>query len=613
MASHRIIFIVGLIAAAPAFGQQQFLVPEDSGVVDVTQPPYNAKGDGRTDDTAAIQQALDDHPNFNGIIYLPDGVYVISDTLEWPAGKHGGVRHKRVILQGQSTQGTVIRIKDNASGFGNARKPKSLIWTGERPAQRFRNGIRTLTVNVGRSNPGAIGVQYIANNQGSMRNVRIVSEDGAGRIGLDLGYTNEQGPCLIKDVYVRGFDVGIRTKFAVDSVTMENVMVEGQNEVGLRNEGQCVSILKFSSANKVPGIENLKSASLLTLHDGEFHGMAGNGTAVVNTGAMVLRHSKMRGYETFVDNSGSPGDQPSVGRRNRVEEWTSHEVKTLFDTEKKTLGLPIEPTPTAYDIPLSKWAGPHQFGGDGTDKADDTAAVQKAIDSGAEVIYFPHAGGWRIDGTVLVRGNVRRITALEDKLRGGGKFKVVDGGPATVIVERADLLYQGLGIEHASGRTLVISGITFGKGRYKAASGAGDLFLEDVCGHGWHFKNQNIWARQLNPENPSLKVSNDGGMLWILGLKTEQTGTLAKTTHGGRTEVFGGFCYANSGDVKPAMFIIDGSSSLSASIGEMVIRNEPYRTVVRQTRGGQTRELNMDALPGRGGGSMLTLFVGRSW
>ncbi len=103
------------------------------------------------------------------------------------------------MLQGQTRQGVRIRLPDRAAGFGDAATPKAVIWTGKKPAQRFRNSIRNLTVDTGKGNPGAIGIQFVANNQGSMRDVTIVSGDGAGVIGLDLGYTDEQGPCLIQE------------------------------------------------------------------------------------------------------------------------------------------------------------------------------------------------------------------------------------------------------------------------------------------------------------------------------------------------------------------------------------------------------------------------------
>jgi hypothetical protein len=83
--------------------------PEDAGVVDVTQPPYHAAGDGVTDDTAAINAALRDHnlgtfegnvtfiedpetgerirknsaggrPGEAWTVYLPEGTYRVSDT-----------------------------------------------------------------------------------------------------------------------------------------------------------------------------------------------------------------------------------------------------------------------------------------------------------------------------------------------------------------------------------------------------------------------------------------------------------------------------------------------------------------------------------------------------
>jgi hypothetical protein len=581
-----------------------FVFPADAGVVDVTRAPYGAKGDGLTDDTQAIQRALDDHPSSDKIIYLPNGSYIISDTLKWPAGAHGGQAQKRVILQGQSTEGTVLKLQNSTPGFTDATRPKALIWTGARPAQRFRNGIRTLTIHVGRGNRGAIGAQYIANNQGSVRDLRIISEDGGGRIGLDLGYTNEQGPCLIKSVEVRGFGVGIRTKHAVDSVTLESVRLRDQTEVGLLNEGQCLSMADFTSVNRVPAIKNLGSPSLITLEAGWVSGQGPAG--IINSGSLLVSNTTIQGYGTGIDNDqGHEADAPC----GRIDEWASHPVSTLFETEKKTLCLPIKPTPVCPLIDLDQWAGPHQFGGRGDDNEDDSRAVQRAIDSGARVIYFPY-GTWIMDGMVEVRGRVERLTAFEGRLRGKGTIKVADGSASTVFIDRMDLIYQSLNIEHATQRTLVFSGITLGKGRFTCQPEAGDLFLEDVCGGPWCFTRQNVWARQLNPESHVTKIVNDGGRLWILGLKTERGGTLIETRNGGQTEVFGGFCYANTGDEKPPMFIND-RSSLSVSIGEMVIRQQPFRTVVVETQGAETRRLTMDDLPDRGGGSMVPLYVGR--
>jgi Pectate lyase superfamily protein len=190
--SLRAFVVIALISLTGTCFAENIVFPADANIADLRRD-YGAKGDGVTDDTAAIQKALTEKRK---IIYFANGTYLISDTLRW------GERQTRQIFQGQSEAGTVIKLKDGAAGFANPAAPKAMIWTGGAPAQRFHNGLRNLTIDNGKNNPGAIALQFMANNQGGIHDVTIRSGDGSGPIGLDLGYANEQGPCLIRNVTV---------------------------------------------------------------------------------------------------------------------------------------------------------------------------------------------------------------------------------------------------------------------------------------------------------------------------------------------------------------------------------------------------------------------------
>ena len=116
----------------PAIGAQvgtklDVVFPVCHAVVDVTKPPYLAKGDGRTDDTDPIQRALNDVMGLHKIVYLPAGTYLVSKTLNWSnknaAGKDAWGHN---TVQGQNASKTIIRLKD--ATFTDARKPQSIMW-----------------------------------------------------------------------------------------------------------------------------------------------------------------------------------------------------------------------------------------------------------------------------------------------------------------------------------------------------------------------------------------------------------------------------------------------------------------------------------------------------
>lgn len=584
---------------------ENIVFPTDGGVINVKQAPYRAKGDGVTDDTAAIQQALDADPNGNKIIYLPNGTYLVSDQLQWPTGS-GGNTYKRTILQGQRTTGTIIKLKNNAAGFNNPFFAKAVIWTGKAPAQRFRNAIRNLTVNTGKSNPGAIGIQFIANNQGTVRSVTIQSDDGQGKIGLDMAYTDEIGPLLVKNVKITGFNVGIKTANRVNSQTFENVTLENQKEYGLANYGQVINIRNLQSINSEPAIYN--KDGIITLLDAKLTGTskAFGQPAIINNSTLFARNIKTFGYKIAIENNSGTRQHAS---NPSVAEFVSHEIYNLLPTPLKSLNLVIKETPNVPWDALIDWESPTHFGAVPNDNKDDSAAIQAAIDSGKTTVYFPN-GSYEVGKTIQIRNNVRRIIGLEAKIAGKGIFRFENGKAPVVVVERFDGI--GGGIIHASSRTLVLSSmglaVSGGSASY-ANTGTGNLYIEDVVGGPWFFNKQKVWARQLNPENPMTKIANNGGMLWILGLKTEREGIAVETKASGRTEITGGFIYSTS-VAKIMPIFTNNNSSVSLTIGECNYNGNHFKILISETRDGVIKRLNRGDTTQRCGGSVIPLYVG---
>ncbi|MCX7819594.1 MAG: glycoside hydrolase family 55 protein [Kiritimatiellae bacterium] len=628
-------FAVALwVALADSPRSEEIVFPPGARVANVRD--YGAKGDGVTDDTEAFQRALREEPE-NHLIYVPNGRYIISQMLVWGRGK------KRQVLQGQSEEGTILQLADNCPGFRDPNNPQSMIWTGKAPAQRFRNGLRNLTLDTGRGNPGAIGVRFIANNQGGMHRVTIRSGDPEGRgvIGLDLGYTNEQGPCLIEHVTIRGFDVGIFTQHPVDSVTFEHIRLEGQRVAGIRNAGQIISFRRLTSRNAVPAIVNLSGPGLVTLIESELVGLPGTrGAALINEqfAAMFLRDVRAPGYERLLDNASGHGRGVA---KDSVEEFVTHEPLSLFPSPARSLRLPAEETPDVPWDPADRWVSVTDFGppekvtfrrvGDGKkfERENWAPALQRAIDSGATTIYFPHKPGladYAVHGTIRLRGNLRRLIGCEANLgavvahnnqrtmfqeeTSVPLFIMEDGAAPVVVIERFNSWYTAPRFEQRSARRLVIRHMSFYE--VETYPGAGDTFLHDVRAKSIKVAaGTRVFGRQVNPEGweePRLDV--DGGTLWILGLKTENDPTIGRVRNGGSLEILGGLIYANKADISPKqMFIVESGGRLSATVGEWVTRrNAPFDILVERRNGEERRMLKGQAY-GRGQGAMVPLLV----
>lgn len=666
------IYPTGQGAAAP--------FPADAGVVNVQAAPYNALGDGVTDDTTAIQDAIDDWAGSGRTLYFPDGVYRLSAQLAMPEESANNAHF--LTLQGESRDGTILRLDDARNNsaledFTDPATPRALLktavalrgWTND----AFMVNLFDLTLDIGQNNPGAIGLEFIANNQGTVNRVRIRSSDATGRgvAGIEMSAMGLPGPALLKAVEIVGFDYGLRLGSRQYSMTAEFIELTDQRVAGVYNKGNLLNLRQLQSIQSetdVPAVWNAapgtnESAGLTVLMDATLHGVSG--PAIRNGAFLYARSIQTSGYAGALEESGVLLPETAITER------VSGEIVALFGNSGQSLGLPVLETPQAPWQAPADWINVADYGAIPGDGVDDSAAIQQAIDATTadrRTVYFPNPGNgspYTIGQTIEMRGYCGHLIGLGAQIRltsamrhsNQPVFRLVEADPAMetakghlVVIER---LFAGWGIplplqttwfvNERSSDTL-IRHVMFSSGQtYDGRNATGNTFFEDVGTHeqpevsdlmdeqptpGYIVgTGERFFARQLNIETRGGQLLNLGGDAWIFGLKTEHYDSDAlqrahlETTGGGRTELLGGLIHpsnAASGGVDaaaPPVFRIDNSAATFVAL-EPAVNDQSYPLVVEEIRGGVTRILSAAAAPAIGSAItqsrsfILPLYVG---
>ena len=629
-------------------------------IVDVTKPPYCADNTGKEDcteilrrvyndiieaDVALVRETYDKLKNapenentyigFQSrhmadgtlnvsysedlpparVMYFPKGTYLVSDTIVYQTRKsrkfHMGrfffELNRNIHFEGECMEETVIKLQDHAKGFeyGQIRpiinfhlRTESLVTHCANNA--MLNTFKDITIDCGQGNPGAVGLKYYANNTGRVSNVTIRSSDPDrdGFAGILLA-GNSIGS--FTDIRISGYDYGVLVLEGARDL-FENMVLEDQKIQGVLIKTAVAVFKDIKSKNTVPTI---------MFDDNE--------TSVVS----------LINVEGTVRN----GNNNCVYTREEKGDRTSRPVMKIRDqnNQKHSLNLPMESTPSFAYGDLSEWVCVDDFGARGDGVTDSTEGIQRALESGARVVYF-NEGRYLITDEIYIPSTVCLIDfcycdmAAGEKLvkgTGMGAFVIAEDSPETLFMQHAFTWERFCGmfrfVRHSARRDIVLrdNHIQAGSVYFNTVPGS-RVFIDDVaCTTGdfshWYlyrrpgqepvfasnipfeFHGQKVWARNINPERADLEMLNDGGEVVILGAYVEGPGTVLKTINGGKSEIIN-FNASLAVIRDPSMpVIVNDHSDVSVVSGQ--ITTADYPVVIREIWEDGVKDILLEQLP----------------
>ena len=497
----RLLLFVLLLGTQWAVGQN-IVFPPESGVVNMLTDsrylliPNDNSTAAASYNSDKIQRAIiaasgNRGGNLSQVLYFPNGTYYINKKLTLGTTYQPGTNSRELTIQGQSRDGTVIRLVDASPTFDGSTTAVTPMLVFFEPAtsetvsspgteetpevdrnatfnnNSMGNYVKNITFDIGANNPNAVAIDFISNNYGGILDVTIKTRDAQrrGKIGLKMD-VKLGGIGYVKNVRVEGFDYGIRVAIYITDYIFEDIELEGQRVAGLVNQDKPMQIRRLTSRNAVPAIINTEVIDPATPGVGsivvvdsrlEYTGDPNLPVPAINNreGSLFARNLIIDYPVRILDR----GNDRSAELPNGGE----FSAKSVFSidgpTTGKSMNLPIKDAPVIpWDQDFSNWVvvDPAANG-----DADDADAINAAIASGKSTVCVRY-GTIVVNKTIKFRDGhgVKRFLVL-------GQLKV--GSTALTTTDNVfdpALKQPVIEVGTGSNDALVIEGIKTTNGRY---------------------------------------------------------------------------------------------------------------------------------------------------
>jgi sugar lactone lactonase YvrE len=397
------------------------VAPEEPSAITVT-----GKGDGRADDSDAIQQALDKarDKTGHGMVFLPSGTYRISRTLIVPAG---------VRIYGVGATRPVIMLAANTPGFQQGVSTMIIFGGGDQyrvgevpvpvptvvPRDKivrdansgtFYSSMSNVDIEIGAGNPAAAGVRFRMAQHAFLSHMEF-------RLGTAFAGVYQAGN-VIENVHFQGGRYGIVTEKTSPAwqFTLIDSTFDGQRDAAIREHEVDLTMVNVAIRNTPVGIEVDRGYSdSLWGKDVRFENVSRAGVIISNEKnvftQMGFENALASNSPVFARFRDSGRTVEGKGKAYKVASFSyGLMVPDLghvgeYGTEADIQALPAMPAPRApaiRDLPaMSEWVNIRTLGVKGDGKADDTAAIQKAIDAN-RILYFP-TGFYKVTDKLTLR------------------------------------------------------------------------------------------------------------------------------------------------------------------------------------------------------------------